>query len=1381
LQFLEILLHETTYVAKMQHGNKKRKPTNSIFGQNKLPMKPKYFLILLLAVYSLKLYASIDEITFRRISPPGGYSFQAIHDITQDMMGYIWMGSSDGLIRYDSKEVIRFVHQTTKPNSLPSNRISGIAVDKKNNIWISTDAGLCLFNQNNQNFDQIIYTYEDGTAASKQINSITLDGNGKLWICDQDFFGYMNPENNQLIRITEGFNDLPLLLYTDETNRLWLGTQNGSVYMISEDQKRVEKIIEGPGSPTHTIFANNSEILVGYESNGACKYDLNGNLVLHYDYPTINPEFNFKRASIRKIWRDTRGRIWIGSYYGLFLDTGKELIRFDPEEYNGLPHNSVYDIYEDKQGGLWISTWSGGVAYLHHADNKFNTFRHSLAPNTLSSNMVSSFAQTSNGDMYVGTEQAGLNLFDKQTHKFQRIKVLKDEVILNIKSICSDDKGGLWVGSAFNGLFYKGKEETEFKQFSLGPENIPGTSRSQVYSLCKSDSGIWIGSAAGGLLFYSFDRKKIVRKSNDYPLLQLNNVIFRHIALDSKNNLWLASLNGMFQFNLTSGKLKRFSSDNFADLKTITPAFYFVTELSDGIIWMGTRANGIYIYDTETNQLNHFTAKGLLKGLDVYGIIEWYDNSICITSNDGLFLYDLEKDKVRKFDLTDGIQGNLFNPGAIFNDSENNLYVGGTNGFTLMETNSINMNELPPNVLISKVEVNNQKIFPTQNNRYQFNKLILSPDERSLKIHFSADNYLLPEKNRFMYRLTNYIDEWVGENTDGTATFFNVPAGNYVFEVIACNNDGKWNDIPTRLPIEIKQYWYKSQLALILYSLAIIMALLVIIRFLRERVKLKKTILIEKIKYEQEEQLHEMKLTFFTNISHEFRTPLTLINWPLKNLIEAENLNLEQREQLKTIKRNTNRLLQLINQIMDLRKVEKGKTKLNISKIELVEFVQSIILNFSEEAKQKKIEFLFNHKNENILIEADEEKVDKIIYNLLSNAFKFTPVNGSITVEIHNNQSQKNNYFSNQLSFGKLEQEDFIEIQVIDNGMGIDSDDLPKVFERFEQGNKTSEYSSGIGLNLSKEYTLMHRGVIIVQSTPGEGTSFSVQLPTKQKAQKILYQNKTNVKNINSWQPQEKSSTETKTFNEEITLLVVEDNNDLRKYITSFLKNYYTILSTENGKQALDILQTENVHLIISDVMMPVMDGFEFCQTVKSQIETSHIPVILLTALSSAENTATGLDKGADAYISKPFDENVLLSQVENLIEQRKRLRKSFVPKFISNQPMEIGSLDNYFLNKVNAIIKQNLENEDFSVEKLATELGLSRSQLHRKLKQISNHSSSEYIMMVRMKKATKMLATKQFTIDEVAYKTGFNSHSYFTKCFKKYVNKTPKEFIKEL
>jgi DNA-binding response OmpR family regulator/two-component sensor histidine kinase len=468
---------------------------------------------------------------------------------------------------------------------------------------------------------------------------------------------------------------------------------------------------------------------------------------------------------------------------------------------------------------------------------------------------------------------------------------------------------------------------------------------------------------------------------------------------------------------------------------------------------------------------------------------------------------------------------------------------------------------------------------------------------------------------------------------------------------------------------------------------------------------------------------------------------------------------------------------------MDLRKVEKGLAKLNISKVELIDFINERMLNFSEEANSKNINLSFNHEKNECYIEADEEKLDKIIYNLLSNAFKFTPANGKITVTVHGNIIQNSNYFSNQLSFGKLEKEDFVEILVLDNGQGIDSEDLPNIFDRYEQGKhqKAEESSTGIGLSLCKDYTLLHRGAIVVKSTPEEGTQFSVRFPTKQKAQKVVYESHEEVKNIASWESPEKIDPKIQVYNDDVKILIVEDNEDLRKYIVKFLQGYYSILFADNGIRGLEILKTHNIQLVVSDIMMPQMDGFEFCQRIKSQIETSHIPVILLTALSSSENTTTGLDKGADAYISKPFDETVLLSQIKNLLLQRKRLQESFTQKFIAKQSMDIGSLDNYFLNKINSVIEKNIENEDFTVDKLATEMGFSRSQLHRKLKQISNHSTSEYITMVKINKAITLLTSKNYTIDEVAYNVGFNSHSYFTKCFKKIHGQSPKEFVKSL
>lgn len=1342
----------------------------------------KYLLLLALYFCVFHLNAQVDDITFRRVSPPGGYSFQAVRSFEQDKFGYIWMGSFDGVIKYNSKEVVRFVHNPEEANGLPSNIITSLAIDKQNNIWVSSEAGLCLFNHKKQQFERLFYNYENGESPNNNLFSIELDEDGKLWIADEDFFGYLDEEKKQLTRITEGLDDSPRLLYKDQANLLWLGTNNGSVYLVKPDENKVVKKVEGPGSLARTIFTEDNEIWVGYESHGARLYDTKGNLKTHYSYPS-NSRFDIKSTSIRKIWRDTRGQTWIGSYLGLFLSVGTDLIHFNHTDYKGIPHNSIYDIFEDEQGGIWIGTWSGGVSYMHHADNKFNNYRYSKEPASIKDNMVSSFAQMPTGELLVGTEQGGLNSFDLETTGFEGITALESEGVLNVKALRVDNDGGLWVACAFKGVYYRPKNAKKFIHFELGEEDGKHISALGVYTLCHSESGMWLGTNFGGVNFYDFKTKKISFKSQEYPFSQFSNVNIRSLSLDSNDNLWTGTAQGVYQIHLPTGQSTHFSTISENNRKTRSQSFYFVSELSDGKIWMGTGGDGIYIYAPQTDKLSLFDAKGLLKGKDVYGIIEGQNNYIWVTSNDGLILYNSQDSSSRRFVITNGIQGNLFNPNAIFKDKDRNLYFGGTNGFTQLEPKEIKINKRASNVFINNIKVNNREIVPMQTGINEFAKLVLSPEETTLNFNFSADNFLLPEKNRFVYRLTNYIDQWVQDGNHGSATFIDLPSGEYVFEVKASNNDGIWNQTPARLHIVIKQFWYKSNLALALYFLAFLTIFMQIVKFYRERSKLKKALLVEKIKLEHEEQLHEMKLRFFTNISHEFRTPLTLINWPIKNLLKSKNLLSEERSQLETVKRNTNRLLQLINQIMDFRKLEKGQTKLNISKIELIAFIQERILSFSEEAKAKNIRFSFTHEKNRLLIEADEEKLDKIIYNLLSNAFKFTPVNGEIIVSVQGNQTQTNNYFSNQLSFGKLENEKFVEIFVIDNGTGIDSDDLPNVFNRFEQGKqqKGKENSTGIGLNICKDFTLMHRGVIIVQSTPGEGTRFSVRLPTKQKAQKILYESHEKVKNLNSWESTEKTDFQSDAYRPTVKILIVEDNEDLRKYMLKFLKRFYAVLVADNGMRALEILKTQNVHLVISDVMMPVLDGFELCQKIKSQIETSHIPVILLTALSSSENLATGLEKGADAYISKPFDESILLSQINNLLIQRKRLQENYAQKFLVKQPMDIGNLDNYFLNRVNTIVEENIENEYFTVDLLAKEIGFSRSQLHRKLKQISNHSTSEYITMVKIRKATTLLSSKQYNIDEVAFKAGFNSHSYFTKCFKKVHQQTPKEFLKSL
>jgi signal transduction histidine kinase/DNA-binding response OmpR family regulator len=666
-------------------------------------------------------------------------------------------------------------------------------------------------------------------------------------------------------------------------------------------------------------------------------------------------------------------------------------------------------------------------------------------------------------------------------------------------------------------------------------------------------------------------------------------------------------------------------------------------------------------------------------------------------------------------------------------------------------------------------------------------KIILAPGESTLRVNFSADNYLMSEKNKYKYRLINYYDDWVETQNEASVFFKSLKAGEYIFEVKACNNDGIWNDSPTRMPILIRNFWYKTTFAYSIYLLLLLSVFYFIGRFYLERLKLKRDVLLEKAQRKNEEQIHEMKLKFFTNISHEFRTPLTLISWPLKKLINAGNITEEQREELEVVKRNSNRLLQLINQIVDLRKLEKGKSKLNISKIEVIDFIKEMQQGFLSEVKSKKINFIFESPFSALEIEADKEKLDTLVYNLLSNAYKYVSEKGQIKIVVNKTISNSSTAYANQLSFGKIGNDNFVEILVEDSGSGIDSEDLLHIFNRFEQGKSSGKKElkniegSGIGLSLCKEYTLLHHGEITAQSTVGKGSRFTILLPLKQKAQKILFESHQEFKNLNKSESSAVPLKKEKGLDHLNQLLVVEDNPDFRSFICKFLSQYYQVDNATNGEEALSILKHRNIDLVVSDVMMPKMDGFEFCSIVKTQVETSHIPVILLTALSSSENLIAGLDKGADAYLTKPFDEDVLVKQIENILHQRRRIRENFSKQFVSQKTVEVGSLDSFFLNRVRSVVEKNISDENFGMEILAEELMISRSQLHRKIKSLSGVTTSDFVNLVRIKKAVELIKTENYLFNEVAFKVGFSSQSYFAKCFRKAYNVTPKEYFEKL
>ncbi|MEI6866695.1 two-component regulator propeller domain-containing protein [Flavicella sp.] len=1340
-------------------------------------------IIFSLFIFTIHLQAQIDGFPIRKISPDGGYGFRAINTIRQDLSGYMWFGSDHGLIKYDSKNETFFVANPTDSLALPSNIILDIAVDKNNFVWVISGSGVCLFDRTIQKFHKIEMTYEDGTTVESTINNIIVDENNNLWFSNTNYLGIYNRKTNRLIRINK---DQPIhitVLYINHKNRLWFGDEKGNIYTVTSNNKSYEKIIIGNGISAHTISIHQNKLFVSYKNHGLRQYNLKGELIKHFKLDAS--ENNIEQINIRSLLKDTYGRLWIGAYEGLYLYKKGKINKLNSEYNNGHLNNSIHELFEDNQGGVWVGTWSGGVSYIHPSDNKFENFKSNKAPFSLTNNIVSSFSQIDNQKILVGTEEGGLNIFNKKTKKFNSLHI-KDGVH-HIKSTLVDRFGNIWIGTYGNGLWHKSPKNKTFKQISNGNNDGSHISKSDVYSLCEIDSGILIGTYGGGINFYDFKTKQIhfINTSKSKNKGSVGRFV-RCLYSDSSNNIWVGTNSGIYNVNLKERKLEKYhpTSGEVSALANIT--VYSITELSNNILWFGLMDGGVITLNQKTEQLRHLEMNGLLKGENVCGIIQDTNNNVWISSSNGLIQYDPNTHLFRHFITKDGIQGNIFNPQAIFEDNEGFLYFGGTSGFTIINPQEIRLNTRKPKTLINKIIVNNQNTkYPVLQSNNNYNEIQLNPFETTIRVGFSSDNYLLSKKNLFKYRLVNYYDEWVDAGNDGSVMFANLPNKDFILEIKACNNDGIWNETPTILPISIKKYWYKTSLAYLLCFIFIIGISIVLIRFVMERSKLKKMLLIANIQKNFEEQNYEMKLKFFTNISHELRTPLTLITLPLSKLISSGGLTLRQQELVDVIKMNSDRLLQLVNQVLDFRKIEKGHAKLVISQLDIVKLIKEIKLHFIEKSKTKEIQFDFFSSAPEIFIEADRDKTDKIIFNLLSNAFKHTPINGKILMSISENEQEMEFDFSDQLSFGTIEGNDHIKISISNTGLGIKKENLPKIFNRFEQTNTkeevagTNEIGTGIGLDLCKEFTLLHGGRINVKTLYEKGAKFTVTLHKKLGLHKSIIENPPKVKNLEFVKNSINAISDIEKEQKEYQLLIVEDHNDLRKFIGGLLNDSYKIKYATNGKEGLKILKNTQIDLIISDVMMPEMDGFEFCSSVKSQLETSHIPIILLTALAAKENIIMGLENGGDAYLSKPIEEKVLLSQVLNLISQRNRLRKSFQNLFILDKSIEGGNLDNYFIRKLNKAIESNYKDDQFSVEKLAMEINLSRSQLHRKLVSLTNRTTSEYINLYRIKKASELLLTSKYNINEVSYEVGYTSTSYFSKNFKSIYNKTPKEFIK--
>jgi signal transduction histidine kinase/DNA-binding response OmpR family regulator/ligand-binding sensor domain-containing protein len=1180
----------------------------------------------------------------------------------------------------------------------------------------------------------------------------------------------------------------------DSKGNVWVVSNYGVIEKIDGETLDVLERIEVSPQKTNTTYFNlfidrEDELWIYAQNNalGAYKYDPKNKKVTHFS----NQPGKFKVSSdiITGVIQDDEGIVWLSSDHGginLFNKKSYEIrfLKHDPFEQSSISANNIVTMFKDRYGTIWLGTFKDGIDCYHKDAFLFNLIKDNpLNINDINENDVNCITEDPNGFIWFGTNGSGLIRYDRKGNKFKQFRhspddfsSLSNDVIVTIKTDSNDQ---LWIGTYFGGLNrYDGNR---FYRFLNDPNSNQTLSDNRVFSIHEdSKRNLWVGTLGGGLNLYNKD-KNIFYHYRDGDINSIVSDFIFDIKEDRKGNIWIATAVGLSRFIIETGRFLQYvhEENNPRSLSNNNLLSLYIDR--DDNLWVGAR-EGLNRFNYETNDFDVIRKE---QGLP--------DNYICSIVGDDLgnlwiaTPYNLSKMVwpsnnqtkemvITQYSESDGLQGGEFNVNSAFRTSNGEIFIGGTKGVNYFNPNLIK--DLPSNGQLVMTgfslfnrpisigeKVNNRILF--KQSFYQTEKIELKHNENMFSIEFSDLFFLRNDFDNFYYKLEGFNTEWLmDEKKNRTAHFTNLNPGEYTFVVRKARNLDATNFVEKKLTIVIKPPFWKSSFAYLLYFLGIIGALLLAreVVLARERIKAE-----SEMEHQQANMLREMdmmKLRFFTNISHELKTPLSLILSPIEDLLK-ETKDTKQFNQLQLIHRNALRLYNMVNQLLDFRKMEAQKVELTLSEGDFVSFVRNAVDSFADMANKKEIDLEFTTQFPQLFIAFDKRKIERILFNLLSNAFKFTPGNGKVEVMI----AEHDNGIPDDYNILIDKQFDhFIELKVCDNGIGIHPDNHQKIFDRFFQeaaGPDGYNEGSGIGLSITREFARLMGGDVSVVSEKNKGSAFTVFIPLRLTAQAELAETDEEV--------------EQKAQKQQPTLLIVEDNDDFRAYIKQGFDEQYHIIEAADGNEGLRQAFASLPDLIISDVMMPVMDGIEMCRRIKSDIRTSHIPVILLTAVNNQQKMLDGFEIGADDYITKPFNPEILGSRIRNLIDQREKLHKNFKIQ-LKMEPKEVAvtSLDEKMIGKAIEVVERNIADPEFSVTDLSKELGMSRVNLYKKLKSLTGHTPIEFIRAFRIKRAAQLLAKSQMGVSEVAYQVGFNDPRYFTRYFKSEFNMLPSEYARQ-
>lgn len=1318
-----------------------------------------------------------EQFRFIHYEVENGLSSNTVRSITQDSRGFMWFGTENGLNRFDGYTFKVFKNIVGDSTSIGNNYVYSLFEDSDRTLWIGTDEGLYIYNPELEQFRYFATRTAEGVNIKSNITSITEDKNGDIWFTTlaQGIFR-LNKQTQEIKQyVSVAGNNQSLVsntifqLHIDKQGTIWVAPQQNkgviNRYDPDKDQFTTCQITKTNGDTCDLrIYAiedgdgDDDNLWIGTWSHGICQ--LNKRTLTIQSY--LAPGTSNGISHVHYMTEYQPDILLVGSDDGLaYFDTRTkkaEVMTATELKNSSLSNKFIYPIYKDREGGIWVGTYYGGVNYAPPIKGIINGYTHSDYSNSVGGNIISCFCEDPSGNIWIGSDDGGLSYFDTKNKTFKNYLPVSGQNSLSYHNIHALHLDGddLWIGTYSGDLNILNTRTGKFRRYQTGVTDKIPVDMSSVYSISKDkQNNIWIGTMQS-IIRYN-------RNDDSFGIEKETGTTTSCILEDTEGKVWFATLGkGLYCFNGQSNQWEQFTSDP-NDINTLSTNQINSLCLDDKHqLWVGTD-NGICRFDKTTGKFVRVPLD--ISRAAVTGIV-FNQGYLWISTIHGLISYCPTNGEQRIFYKSDGLQSDQYGVNAVLLASSGLLYLGTTNGFCELDPRTISLNAYIPPVVITNLQVFNQDVkIEKQGVLPQsitgIKEIELSYKYNVFSIEYVSLSYSVPAKNQYKYKLEGFDKDWNFVGNQRKATYTNLPAGKYKFHVMGSNNDGIWNEEATTLNIIIHPPFWRTSFAYFIYIISVLALICYIIYAMRQRTEKRHRERMQQLSIEKEKELHDAKINFFTLIAHEIRTPVSLIIGPLEKIMETSSTLPEAvQDALKIIDRNSQRLLSLVNQLLDFRKAEQGAFVINFSRQNIYELLQNLYDRFRPVIEQKGITFTFDMPDKEIRATVDSEAITKVISNLLTNATKYA--NSRITIGCESNNK-------------------FVVIKVTDDGRGISEKEQKNIFLPFYQISQSHKPGTGLGLSLVKSLVDAHHGMIEVESESGQGTTFIVMIPLEQ-PNAILSESSNIITSstVADEEPyMEDTAKQPAASSGKPTLLIVEDNTDMRNFLHDSFSVTYNIVLAENGQEGLEQLKKQTADLIISDVMMPVMDGFAFAKAVKEDIAYSHIPLVLLTAKTDNQSKVTGIKSGADVYIEKPFSIQVLRAQIENLLESRKKLRKKFSEMpFVPLDSVAVNKADEQFLSKMNEIIEKNISNVDFSIDVLAEQLCISRSGLFAKIKTLVEMTPNELIQLVRLKKAAELLSTQKYRINEICYQVGFNNPSYFSKCFQKQFGVLPKDFM---